>query len=78
MMSCQALTQLVTDYLEGRLPLRRRLTIRLHLLMCRHCTEYLRQMRRTVETLGALPPEPMSDAVRDELLRVFERSQRQP
>jgi anti-sigma factor RsiW len=73
MMNCQELTQVMTDYLEGRLPLRRRLAIKMHLFMCRHCTEYVRQMRATIRALGSLPHEAITPPMRDDLLRVFDR-----
>jgi anti-sigma factor RsiW len=71
MLSCRDLTELVTEYLEGALPLRDRLRFQLHLGMCTHCRAYLRQMRQTISVLGRLPDEPIPDAVRAELLRRF-------
>lgn len=72
MLTCQQLTELVTDYMEGRLPLRQRMRVQMHLGMCRRCRAYLRQMRLTVRTLGEMSTkEPMPDDVRDELLRRF-------
>ena len=54
MLTCQELTELITDYLEGRMPLRDRARMRFHLLYCRGCRAYLRQMRLTIRSLGAL------------------------
>ncbi|GIW42733.1 MAG: hypothetical protein KatS3mg077_0015 [Candidatus Binatia bacterium] len=71
MLTCRELTELVTDYLEGRMPLVQRLKFHMHLGMCRHCRAYLRQMRLTIRTLGALPPEPMPENIRQELLLRF-------
>lgn len=71
MLTCQRLTEIVTDYLEGRLPFFQRMQFRLHVGMCQHCREYLRQMRLTVHAAGSLPPPPMPPEVRDELLRRF-------
>ncbi|MBI4483432.1 MAG: zf-HC2 domain-containing protein [Acidobacteria bacterium] len=71
MITCKEMTELVTDYLEGRLPWGRRLRFRLHLGMCWRCRIYLRQMKQTIRTLGKLPPEPISEEVRDELLKRF-------
>lgn len=74
MLSCQQLTELVTDYLEGRLSLRQRIAFHLHLGMCSRCRAYLKQMRLTVETMGRLEPKdapPMPPDVSDELLRRF-------
>ncbi len=65
------MTELVTDYLEGRLPLPRRVRFQLHLGMCRHCRAYLRQMKATIRTLGRLPQEPIPPHIADDLLRRF-------
>ena len=68
MLTCAELTELVTDYLEGRLPFMQRVRFHLHIGMCRHCRAYLRQMRVTLETLGRLPDPVVPPEVRDELL----------
>jgi predicted anti-sigma-YlaC factor YlaD len=71
MLTCQEVTELVTDYLEGRMPFMQRVRFHMHVGMCRHCRAYLRTMRTTVKTLGKLPAAPIPDDVRDELLRRF-------
>ena len=70
MLTCRQVTDLVTDYLEGRQPLAQRLRFQVHLGMCRHCRAYLRQMKLTVDALGSLPgsaPPEMSHEVLDRL-----------
>ena len=71
MLTCQELTELVTDRLEGRLSLADRLRFHLHLGLCRHCRAYLRQMKRTIQVTGELPPDPIPDDVQRELLTRF-------
>jgi anti-sigma factor RsiW len=71
MITCRELTELITDYLEGRLGLGDRLRFQLHLGLCRHCRAYLRQMRATVSALGRLPGEGPPPEVEAELLRRF-------
>lgn len=71
MLTCQQLTEIVTDYLEGRMSLFQRLRVEMHLGMCRHCRAYLKQMKATVRTLGRLPDEPMPEDVKAELLERF-------
>lgn len=71
MLTCQQLTEIVTDYVEGRMPFWRRTQVQLHLGMCRHCRAYLQQMKATVRTLGKLPEEPIPDDVKAELLARF-------
>ncbi len=71
MLTCKELTELVTDYLEGRQSFLDRMRFELHLGMCRHCRVYLRQMRDTIQTIGHVPDEPMSPEIRDQLLERF-------
>lgn len=71
MLSCKQITELVTDYIEGRMSLIDRIRFQMHVGMCRHCRAYLRQMRTTIAVLGKLPDEPMPDDVRDELRKRF-------
>lgn len=70
-MSCQELTELITEYLEGSMPFLQRLRFQIHLGFCRGCRNYLNQMKLTIKTLGNMPSEPMPPAVREEMLRRF-------
>ena len=71
MLSCQELTELVTDYLEGRMSLGDRLRFRMHVAMCPPCREYLRQMELTVDTVGELCDSEIPGDVKDELMAAF-------
>ncbi len=71
MLTCRELTELVTDYVEGRQTFVERMRFELHLGMCRHCRAYLRQMRDTVQILGNLPEEAIPPRMRDDLLERF-------
>ncbi len=71
MLTCRDITEIVTDYLEGRMTLGTRMRFHMHLGMCKHCRAYLRQMKNTIETLGRLPEEPVPPELREELLRRF-------
>ena len=51
---CKQFVEDVTAYLEGTLPAAVVTRIEGHLADCPHCSEYLRQMRRTIRTVGAL------------------------
>jgi anti-sigma factor RsiW len=53
---CQQAVELVTDYLEGTLSRTDRRRYETHLAGCPHCTEYLAQMRKTIELTGTLTP----------------------
>lgn len=71
MLACREVTELVTDYVEGRMRFLDRVRFQLHLGMCHHCREYLRQLQKTRRLLGAVPPEPPPLEVEAELLRRF-------
>ena len=70
-MPCKQFVELVTDYLEGRLPAERVAQIDAHLADCDGCTAYLEQMRFTLEALGRIPEETISEAARQTLMRAF-------
>jgi predicted anti-sigma-YlaC factor YlaD len=71
MLSCKELTELATDYLEQDLPWRDRLSVQVHLWMCRHCRRYLDQMRQAIGLLRRLPTEPAPPNLVEELLPQF-------
>ncbi len=55
MLKCRDLAELSSDYLNGELSRRRRLSVRLHLLLCRHCRRFMRQLKLTIDSVGRLP-----------------------
>jgi anti-sigma factor RsiW len=70
-MPCQALVDLVTDYLEDRLSPRDRTRFERHLAQCDACRAYLEQFRQTIRLLGRLPQESLSREAREKLLAAF-------
>lgn len=70
-LACQELVELASDYLEDVLPASDRARIEAHLQACDGCTEYVAQLRRTVELTGRLAPEALDPAAREQLLVVF-------
>ena len=70
-MTCRELSEIVTDYLEGAMPLRDRIRFDLHLAVCPECRRYVEQMKQTVATLGHLPAEPLAPQVEAKLLEKF-------
>jgi len=61
MLSCKDVTQLISESMDRPLPLRKRIGMRLHLLMCKFCSRYERQLlliRETVRRLVATEDRP--------------------
>ena len=72
---CRDAVELVTDYLEGALSATDRARLETHLAACPHCSEYLAQMRRTLDLLGRIEPEALDPQVQNELVALYRRWQ---
>jgi anti-sigma factor RsiW len=70
-LSCQELTELVTDYLEGGLPTAERAHFEEHLAECGNCEIYLEQIRVTIRLTGTLAPDDLSPEAEEALLHAF-------
>ena len=68
---CQQAVELVTDYLEGALSRADRRRYESHLAGCPHCTEYLAQMRKTIELTGTLTPDDLTPQMQDEFIDLY-------
>ena len=70
-LECRELVELVTDYLEGALPLAERTRFQQHLVVCPGCTTYLRQLRSTLRVAGRLSEDSLPAEARERLLVAF-------
>ena len=61
MLTCKQLVENSSDYLDARLSLRGRLSVRLHLAMCTNCRRFLRQMKLTRRVLILMPEAPIAE-----------------
>lgn len=50
--SCRDISQLISAGMDRNLPLRKRLSIRLHVSMCKYCRRYEKQMHLLHEGVG--------------------------
>jgi predicted anti-sigma-YlaC factor YlaD len=71
MLNCREITERASDFIDARLPWRARMEVRLHLMMCRFCREYVRQMTLVVEALRRLRGPDGPAAATDDLLAQF-------
>ena len=69
--TCKELVELVTDYLEGKLPDDLRMSFENHLLGCKGCTNYLDQMRDTIRLTGKLQQKDLTPHQKEDLLTIF-------
>ena len=70
---CRDAVALMTAYLEGVLSARDRDRLEAHLADCPHCSEYLAQLRITIETLGRVDVDELPDEAVDDLVDLYRR-----
>lgn len=60
-------------YLDGALDSKDRARLEGHLAGCPHCSEYLAQLRVTIDALGKAEPDQLSDDALDVLVGLYRR-----
>ncbi|MHB1012706.1 MAG: anti-sigma factor family protein [Desulfobacteria bacterium] len=84
MLSCKDVTQLISESMDHSLPIGKRIGMRLHLLMCKFCSRYERQLlliREAAKYLVAAedkPGEPPGEALSEETKDRIRKSLRNP
>jgi anti-sigma factor RsiW len=76
-LACDELVELVTEFLDGALDPATERRVTDHLALCDGCTTYVAQFRATVDELGHLPAEEVTQLpapARDALLTAFRRN----
>jgi hypothetical protein len=69
--TCREIVELVTEYVEERMPLARRTRFEQHLAYCGGCRVYVEQIRQTIRAAGAVREESLSPKAREELVELF-------
>jgi hypothetical protein len=84
MLSCKDVTKLVSESMDRSLPLGKRIGVRLHLLICKFCARYERQLlliRETARHLAATveaPGESFGETLSEEARERIRESIRNP
>ena len=68
---CRRIVELVTDYLEGALEPAVHERFEAHLAICPPCVEFVRQIETTLQLLGDVPLDGLSDETRAGLISAF-------
>jgi anti-sigma factor RsiW len=72
---CRDAVALMTAYLDGGLSARDRTRLEAHLADCPHCSEYLAQLRVTIDALGHVEVDELPDETVDDLVELYRRWQ---
>jgi anti-sigma factor RsiW len=70
---CRQAVALMADYLDGRLTAVDVYRLEGHLAACPHCSEYLAQLKVTIDALGRAEPDELSDEALGELVDLYRR-----
>jgi len=68
---CRDAVALMSDYVDGVLDPRDRARLDAHLSGCPLCSEYLAQLRATIDALGHAEPGDLSDEALDEFVGLY-------
>lgn len=53
MLMCRDLAEIASDYIDGELPVLQKMSVRMHLMMCRHCRTFIGNLRASTDLLQA-------------------------
>ncbi len=70
-LTCEELVELVTEYLEGGLTKAERERFDEHIGACEGCSNYLDQIRTTIELAGRVTVDDLRNETKTELLAAF-------
>lgn len=73
---CREVVAVLTDYLEGVLPVEERVALEQHLLICEGCTNFLAQLRTSIALIGVPEVDEVPPQLMDTVLRIY--LQREP
>ena len=68
---CREAVSLMSDYIDGVLAERDRTRLDDHLADCPMCSEYLAQLRATIDALGHAEPDDLTDDALDEFVALY-------
>ncbi len=71
--SCEQVTKVLSDYLDGSLPRAQRYFLKLHLLVCPTCVAYLESLQGTRRLARAGTPEAVPPEVTEMVGKLLER-----
>ncbi|MEA1080075.1 zf-HC2 domain-containing protein [Marinobacter qingdaonensis] len=67
MLMCRELAGIASDYIDGELNAGKNLSIKMHLMMCRHCRSFIGNLRASTELMRGHSSARVDDAVLDRI-----------
>ncbi len=57
MLTCRDINERSSEYLDQQMSFMQRMNFRMHLMLCKHCSRFMRQLEAVVHTLHRLSPQ---------------------
>lgn len=67
MLMCRELAGIASDYIDGELTTGKKLSVKMHLLMCRHCRSFIGNLRVSTELMRGHSSARVEEAVIDRI-----------
>jgi len=71
-LSCKDISELSDEYLDGELPFKRKLSVKLHLAICKNCRRYLNYLQLTVDVVKQSQSTSIEKSKIDEIMNKIE------
>lgn len=82
MLMCRDLATIASDYIDGELPPGQNLSVKMHLMMCRHCRSFIGNLRMSTELINAhsagTPNEQLINAIDQRVAEALSKHHRDP
>lgn len=74
MLSCEEASEMIVDYIDGRVSFSMRMELIMHVMVCRHCRRYLKQFKHVISLVEQTPADdatPPNEDVEQDLLSAY-------
>lgn len=82
MLMCKDLAAIASDYIDGELPVLQNMSVRMHLMMCRHCRTFIGNLRASTDLLkahsSAQPNEELIRRIDERVAKALKEGPRNP
>jgi anti-sigma factor RsiW len=82
MLMCKDLAVIASDYIDGELPVLQKMSVRMHLMMCRHCRTFIGNLRASTDLLQAhssgQPDEELIRRIDERVAKALKEGPRNP
>jgi anti-sigma factor ChrR (cupin superfamily) len=72
MLTCKDISTLSDEYLDGELPFKKKLSVKLHIAICKSCRRYLNYLQLTIHVVSQSESSSIDKSKIDEIMSKIE------